>query len=43
MASMQWSELGSEESRLVKEALPVSKINDLVRYDGGVVVTRGFT
>jgi len=43
MASIHWSELSSEESTLVKEALPVSKINDLVRYDGGVVVTRGFT
>ena len=43
MGSLEWKELTAEETVLVQNALPVSRINDLVRYSGGVVVPREFT
>ena len=38
----QWQELSPEEKAKLKEAYPVSALNDLVRYDNGILMPREF-
>ena len=38
----QWQELAPEEKAKLKEAYPVSALNDLVRYNNGILMPREF-
>ena len=38
-----WEELGVEETARVQAAFPVSAVNDLVRYEHGLLMPRAFT
>ena len=38
----QWEELTSEEKTKLKEAYPVSALNDLVRYNNGMLMPREY-
>jgi len=40
---LKWGEITEDEKRRIKAAFPVSNINDLVRYENGVVITRAYT
>jgi len=38
----QWQELSPEEKAKLKEGYPVSALNDMVRYDNGILMAREF-
>merc|ERR1719430_1813010 len=40
---ISWSEITAEEQRRVTTTWPVSMVNDLIRYDNGMVMPRSFT
>ena len=40
---IKWGEITPEEQKRVKAAFPVSLINDLIRYENGMVMPRSFT
>ena len=42
MSGNKWQEISEEERRRIKEDFPVSFINDLIRYDNGLVMPRNF-
>eukprot|EP00092_Neocalanus_flemingeri_P007301 GFUD01007883.1.p1 GENE.GFUD01007883.1~~GFUD01007883.1.p1 ORF type:complete len:334 (-),score=84.53 GFUD01007883.1:170-1171(-) len=40
---LTWGEISPEEKKRIKAAFPVSMINDLIRYENGMVMPRAFT